>query len=87
MAVGAIRALREAALRVPDDVSIIGFDDIPLASYFDPPLTTIRQPTAEAGTKAVRVLVETIQNPERTQEQISVQARLVERASCALVPL
>lgn len=86
MAVGAIRALREAALHVPNDVSIIGFDDIPLASYFDPPLTTIRQPTAESGAKAVRVLVETIQNPKRPQEQISVQARLVERASCAPAP-
>ncbi|MCS7283784.1 MAG: LacI family transcriptional regulator, partial [Anaerolineae bacterium] len=42
MAIGAIRALREAGLQVPRDVSVIGFDDIPLASYFDPPLTTLR---------------------------------------------
>jgi DNA-binding LacI/PurR family transcriptional regulator len=83
MAVGAIRALREADLCVPDDVSVIGFDDIPLASYFDPRLTTLRQPTAESGTQAARLLIETIQNPGRPPEQISIQARLVERASCA----
>ncbi len=43
MAIGAIRALREAGITVPDAVSVIGFDDMPLASYFDPPLTTISQ--------------------------------------------
>jgi DNA-binding LacI/PurR family transcriptional regulator len=87
MAVGAIRALREARLRVPDDVSIVGFDDIPLASYFDPPLTTLRQPMQESGRQAARLLVETIQNPQRTPEQISIPARLVERASCAPISL
>jgi len=86
MAVGAIRALRKADLCVPDDVSIIGFDDIPLASYFDPPLTTLRQPTVESGAQAARLLVETIQNPGRPPEQISIKARLVERASCAPAP-
>ena len=87
MAVGAIRALREAGLRVPDDVSIIGFDDIPLASYFDPPLTTLRQPMEELGRQAARLLVRTIQNADRLPEQVSIRARLVERASCAPVPL
>ncbi|MGD2205337.1 MAG: LacI family DNA-binding transcriptional regulator [Anaerolineae bacterium] len=82
MAVGAIRALREAGRQVPDDVSVIGFDDIPLASYFDPPLTTVRQPMQETGERAARLLVETIQNPDRTPEQIAIPARLVERASC-----
>jgi DNA-binding LacI/PurR family transcriptional regulator len=83
MAIGAIRALREAGRRLPDDVSIIGFDDIPLASYFDPPLTTLRQPMRETGERAVQVLVETIQDPDRTPEQIVIPARLLERASCA----
>jgi DNA-binding LacI/PurR family transcriptional regulator len=83
MAIGATRALREAGQRLPDDISIIGFDDIPLASYFDPPLTTLRQPMRETGERAVQLLVETIQNPDRTPEQIAVPARLVERASCA----
>jgi LacI family transcriptional regulator len=83
MAIGAIRALREAGRRVPDDVSVIGFDDIPLASYFDPPLTTLRQPMQETGERAVQLLVETIQNPDHAPEQIVVPARLLERASCA----
>jgi len=83
MAVGSIRALREAGRRVPDDVSVIGFDDIPLASYFDPSLTTLRQPMEESGQQAARLLIETIQNPDRPPEQVLTHARLIERASCA----
>jgi LacI family transcriptional regulator len=58
VALGAIGALREAGKRVPDDVSIVGFDDIPLAAYFDPPLTTVRLPAFELGQAAGRALVE-----------------------------
>ncbi len=83
MAVGAIRALREAGRRVPDDISVIGFDDIPLASYFDPPLTTLRQPMEESGRQAVRLLIEAIQSPDHPPKQILTRARLIERASCA----
>ena len=83
MAVGAIRALREAGLNVPEDVSVIGFDDIPLASYFDPPLTTVRQPMQECGRRAARLLIETVLNPDRAPEQILTESRLIERRSCA----
>lgn len=83
MAVGSIRALQEAGRLVPDDVSVIGFDDIPLASYFDPPLTTLRQPMEESGRRAARLLIETIQNPDRPPELVLTHARLIERASCA----
>jgi DNA-binding LacI/PurR family transcriptional regulator len=83
MAIGAIRALREAGCRVPDDVSVIGYDDIPLASYFDPPLTTLRQPMEEFGRRAAQLLVGTIQNPGCSPEQVWIQARLIERQSCA----
>jgi DNA-binding LacI/PurR family transcriptional regulator len=83
MAVGAIRALREAGRQVPGEVSIVGFDDIPLASYFDPPLTTLRQPMQESGTRAARLLVQTVEDPSRPPEQIAIPARLVVRASCA----
>jgi DNA-binding LacI/PurR family transcriptional regulator len=82
MAIGAIRALREAGRRVPDDLSVVGFDDIPLASYFDPPLTTLQQPMKETGEQAARLLVETIQDPTRAPQQVSLRARLIERASC-----
>ena len=56
-ALGAIRALREADLRIPDDMSVIGFDDLPHSSWIDPPLTTIRQPLAQMGSAAVDVIV------------------------------
>lgn len=56
-AFGAIHALREHGLRVPDDVSVIGFDDLPPAGWADPPLTTIRQPLAQMGSAAVDALV------------------------------
>jgi DNA-binding LacI/PurR family transcriptional regulator len=82
MAVGAIRALGEAGHRVPDDISVIGFDDIPLASYFDPPLTTLRQPLEASGRQAARVLIERIEDPEHPPERILTRARLVERGSC-----
>lgn len=86
MAVGAIRALCEAGRRIPGDVSIIGFDDIPLASYFDPPLTTFRQPMQESGRQAVQLLIAQIEDPHRPPEQILLHARLIERASCAPWP-
>jgi LacI family transcriptional regulator len=69
VALGAIGALRKAGRRVPDDVSIVGFDDIPLAAYFDPPLTTVRLPAFELGQAAGRALLERLAdraNPHRT---------------------
>lgn len=83
MAIGAIRALREAGLQVPRDVSVIGFDDIPLASYFDPPLTTLRQPMTELGERAARLLIAAIRQPNPIPERLLLPARIVERASCA----
>ena len=83
MAVGAIRALREAGLDVPEEVSVVGFDDIPLASYFDPPLTTVHQPMQECGRLAARLLIETVLNPDRAPEQILIESRLMKRRSCA----
>jgi DNA-binding LacI/PurR family transcriptional regulator len=86
MAVGAIKALREAGRQVPEDVSVIGFDDIPLASYFDPPLTTLRQPMQESGERAARLLIESIRSPERPQVQVLIRAKLIQRSSCASPP-
>lgn len=83
IAVGAIRALREAGRRVPDDVSVVGFDDVPLAPYLNPPLTTLRQPFEESGRRAARLLIEIVQNPGHPPEGVLLHAHLVERASCA----
>ena len=60
LALGATNALREADRRVPDDVSVVGFDDIALAAYFDPPLTTVRLPAFELGQAAGRALLDRI---------------------------
>jgi DNA-binding LacI/PurR family transcriptional regulator len=81
MAVGAIRALREAGRRVPDDVSVIGFDDIPLASYFDPPLTTMRQDMPVIGRLAARLLIQALNQPEAPAEHVNLPAELVVRSS------
>ena len=58
MALGVIRALAERGLRVPEDVSIIGFDDVPEAGYYRPPLTTVRQDFGEVGRRALSTLVD-----------------------------
>ena len=83
MAVGAIRALRDAGLRVPQDISVIGYDDIPLASYFDPPLTTIRQPMDEFGLHGAQLLIEAVKNPKYIPKQVRLNAQLIKRNSCA----
>ncbi|OLC53069.1 MAG: hypothetical protein AUH85_15000 [Chloroflexi bacterium 13_1_40CM_4_68_4] len=58
LALGAIAHLRQQGTRVPEDVSVIGYDDIPVAAFVDPPLTTVRQPMREVGALAVRLIVE-----------------------------
>jgi len=83
MAVGAIRALREAGKRVPQDVSVVGFDDMPLASYFDPPLTTMRQDTVEMGRQAARLLIDCVENTQTTRNHVFLSAELVVRGSTA----
>jgi DNA-binding LacI/PurR family transcriptional regulator len=60
MALGLLRALQEAGRRVPEEISVVGFDDIPEATYFYPPLTTVRQDFDELGQRALRTLIELI---------------------------
>lgn len=69
VAFGAIAAIREAGLRVPDDLSLVGFDDIPLAAFFDPPLTTVRLPAYDLGMAAGTALLDRVAGkpvPDRT---------------------
>jgi DNA-binding LacI/PurR family transcriptional regulator len=80
-AIGALRAARAAGLRVPDDLSIIGFDDILFAAYTEPPLTTVAQPKYEMGRTAMSMLLRLLQG-ERTPTHLRLPCRLVERASC-----
>ncbi len=83
-AIGAIRALRDAGLKVPEDVSVIGFDDIPGADKNDPPLTTVRLPYFEAGAAAVKLL-DTAPDAAGALPGQVLASRLVVRASCASV--
>jgi len=81
MALGALRALHEAGLRVPQDVSVVGFDDIAIAAYFDPPLTTMRQDFEALGRESIEYLVSRIGNPDVTIQQRVLYPELVIRKS------
>ena len=82
-AIGAIRALTEAGLRIPHDVSVVGFDDIQSAAFCTPSLTTVRQPLNEMGKRGARILLERIANPEKTEliAEVVMQPELVVRES------
>jgi len=83
-AIGALRALRKAGYRVPADVSVAGFDDLQIASFLEPPLTTVRQPKVEMGRRAATILLELLEGKE-LQAQITVPGELVIRESTAPV--
>jgi len=85
-AIGAIWALREAGLRVPEDVSVVGFDDIPGAAFSNPALTTVRQPLIRMGQIAAQTLVDQIEGQGNYQPEIAVEAEFVVRASTAPAP-
>jgi len=82
MAVGAIEAIRSAGLRVPEDVALVGFDDVQLAPFIDPPLTTIRQDRVGLGLAAGRSLIEQIEHPDRALATLTLPVELIVRRSC-----
>ncbi len=81
MAFGAYQALYQAGLRVPDDMAVIGYDDIELASYMTPPLTTIHQPKDELGELAIDVLIHRMAQPTLQQQRLQLTPVLMERGS------
>ena len=81
MAVGVLRALAEGNRAVPGDVSIVGFDDVPEAGFFIPPLTTVRQDFDEMGRQSVRALVGAIETKDRSESRVMIPTTLIERAS------
>lgn len=85
-AIGAIRALNDAGLRVPQDVSIVGFDDVVQAAYAIPRLTTIRQPLQEMGQIAAKTLLDIIHEKKKFPPEIVLQPQLVVRESTAIAP-
>lgn len=82
MAVAAIRALQEAGYRVPEDVAVIGFDDISLASRSIPALTTVRQPIDMVGAGVVNMLIDMIEHPTSETHTMVLPTELIIRSSC-----
>jgi LacI family transcriptional regulator len=82
MALGALRALREAGKRVPDEVAVVSFDDMPFAVRADPPLTTVRQPIDRVGATAAEMLISLIEHPSPEPHRIILPTELVIRDSC-----
>lgn len=86
MALGVMRAIRETGRDVPGDVSVVGFDDIPEAPYYTPPLTTVRQDFIEVGSRSLRALVRAIETGEPVASGSRVPSRLIIRDSTAVPP-
>ena len=81
MALGLLRALHEAGRRIPGEISVVGFDDIPEAEYFTPPLTTVRQNFNEMGRRSLLLLLEQIESGVREPRRETVPPELIVRAS------
>jgi DNA-binding LacI/PurR family transcriptional regulator len=86
-AIGSLWAFREAGLRVPEDVSIVGFDDIPGSAYANPGLTTVRQPLFRMGQIAAQTVVDQIEGRSTYMPEIAIEPEFVVRASTGPAPL
>ena len=83
MAIAAMDAVRERGLRIPEDISIIGFDDVPQASLVRPSLTTVRQPLEQMGRTAAQILLDILRNPNHSHQRIELPTELIIRDSTA----
>jgi DNA-binding LacI/PurR family transcriptional regulator len=86
MALGVLRALNERGREIPSEVSVVGFDDIPEAQYFTPPLTTVRQDFGEMGRSSLRLLLELIQETGQPPQRVTIAPELVVRRSTGPPP-
>jgi LacI family repressor for deo operon, udp, cdd, tsx, nupC, and nupG len=86
MAAGLLRAAREMGLEVPAQLSVIGVDDIPMAGYFSPPLTTVHQDFQEIGRQAAKLLLEAVNDGTTRSKQLRLPARLIVRDSTSRLP-
>jgi len=85
-AVGAVMAFREAGLNVPQDISVVGFDDVPAAVFSNPELTTVRQPLHRMGQIAAKILIDRIERKAEFQPRIVIEPNLIVRASTGPAP-
>ncbi len=81
VALGALQAIRQRGLRVPEDLALVGFDDIPLSAFIDPPLTTVRLPAVGLGWGAANLLIRLINNEDVPELEVLLETELVIRAS------
>lgn len=82
LAIGVINGLREKGINTPTDVSVVGFNDSDVASYFYPKLTTVKQPSYDMGSVAMRMLIKILNNKQLEKSEYILNNRLVERESC-----
>ncbi|MGB5579159.1 MAG: LacI family DNA-binding transcriptional regulator [Woeseia sp.] len=77
-----LKALDKADISIPDDVSVVGFDEIPMAEFFKVPITVVKQQPYVVGSEAAKLLINKIQNPEKDSKRIMVPCSLIVRDSC-----
>jgi LacI family transcriptional regulator len=82
VAIGAKGAIREHGMDIPNDIALVGFDDVPLARYLDPPMTTVRLPATELAAKASEMLIQIIKGANPPKKQVLLDSQLVIRHSC-----
>jgi DNA-binding LacI/PurR family transcriptional regulator len=82
VAIGAVAAIREADLRIPEDIALVGFDDVPMARYLEPPLTTVHLPAQQLSRLASTMIMELIQGKRPAQPQVFLNTELIVRKSC-----
>jgi DNA-binding LacI/PurR family transcriptional regulator len=82
MTLGALQAINERQVRIPEDLALVGFDDMPWAALLRPPLTAVAQPAEDLGKAAAQLLLERLKDPRRIVRQVVLPTRLIVRASC-----
>ena len=82
LTLGALQAIHERHLAIPDQMAIVGFDEMPWAMSLRPPLTTIAQPAFEAGRAAAELLLARVREPSMPRRQVVLETRLIVRSSC-----
>jgi LacI family transcriptional regulator len=85
MAMGVMDAIRNRGLHISEDISVVGFDDIPQASLTHPALTTVNQPLEKMGRVATQMLLDLLNEPEKQVKRIELPTELVVRDSCRLL--
>lgn len=81
MTLGALQAIHEKCLKIPEEIALVSFDDMPWAASLQPPLSAVAQPTYEIGTTAARLLLERVNDPERSTRRVILESELIVRGS------